>query len=588
MSKSYPPIGTARELRYGLDPVLDALLLHFMTENNLEHSIDPAKNASPEQIRFMVALEENAFYAPCGDWMLHFLLKARLGRDLAAEYAQQWRLLVRLIRTHVQEKPLRRRILHLCSHKFRMTLRTPILIPSRLLKRMLTILLTQSGLEDPYRDIKRVQNQRAKSFVESPGFAQFVNICPEDRLHCASIAELRFELDLLEMERLLYFSTQRSVWAEDAPPLCLDPEVLRGSLGAVDFSALRTLFHPSRGPLRILYLPRASGGIILDIKAVRALLRQGHKVVMAIKDGFYFDSPTVWDLERDPILGQELKDAFFIQDDRISKNDLLQAMREHQLVVISDGTRERFNPYRVSVTFARAWKECDLILAKGEAYYRRFIGTSHEFTRDVLVFFSDEAGKFRMFFKPRHPEVRKFSEESLIGRAEAIIAQMRRARAAGKTVMFYSAVVGSIPGQVKTAIEVLNTFVAYLRSRLEDTFIINPGEHFEEGMDADDLMFMWERVQRSGLLNVWRFQTDVDIEKSFELMGKKVPPVWAGKDSTYSTGCTKEMNIALSVQRRQPELQIIGPAPEKFLRRREYGVGKFFDATIGGGVGGAG
>jgi len=148
--------------------------------------------------------------------------------------------------------------------------------------------------------------------------------------------------------------------------------------------------------------------------------------------------------------------------------------------------------------------------------------------------------------------------------------------------MFYSAVVGSIPGQVKIAIQVLNTFVAYLRSRLEDTFIINPGEHFEEGMDADDLMFMWERVQRSGFLNVWRFQTDVDIEKSFELMGKKVPPVWAGKDSTYSTGCTKEMQIALSVQKRQPELQIIGHGPERFLRRREYGVGRFSDVVVGG------
>jgi hypothetical protein len=60
----------------------------------------------------------------------------------------------------------------------------------------------------------------------------------------------------------------------------------------------------------------------------------------------------------------------------------------------------------------------------------------------------------------------------------------------------------------------------------------------------------------------------------------EVPPVWAGKDATYSTGCTKEMHIALDVQRRQPELQIIGPSPEKFFRRREYGVGKFCDVAI--------
>ncbi len=571
---------TARELKYGKDPVLDALLLHFMTENNLEHSIDPVKNASPEQIRFMVSLDEDSFYAPCGDWMLRFLLKAKLGKDLAAEYGQQWRLLVLLVRDYVREVPLRRRILYLCRHKFQMTLSAPILIPSRLLKRMLTIFLTQSGLDDPYRTLKRQMNRRARNFVDSAFFNQLVNVCPEDRLHCTSITLLRFELDLLEMERLLFFSTHKSFWTEDTPTASLDAEALRKTLEPVDFSPLRGIFDPQRGPLRILYLPRASGGIILDLKVVRSLLRQGHRVILALKDGFYFDSPTVWDLESDPILASEFKDAYVIQNDRATKNELLQATREHQLVVISDGTRERFNPYRTSVTFARAWKESDLVLAKGEAYYRRFINTSHEFTRDVLVFFSDEMGKFRMYFKPKPAHVHKFSEEAILAKADGIIAQMRRARAAGKTVVFYSAIVGSIPGQVKVAIEVLNSFVTHLRSRLEGTFIINPGEYFEEGMDADDLMFMWERVQRSGFLNVWRFQTDVDIEKSFELMGRKVPPIWAGKDSTYSTGCTKEMNIALSVQKRQPELQIIGPSPEKFLRRREYGVGKFCDASI--------
>jgi hypothetical protein len=158
---------------------------------------------------------------------------------------------------------------------------------------------------------------------------------------------------------------------------------------------------------------------------------------------------------------------------------------------------------------------------------------------------------------------------------------MSEARSNGQKVMFYSAVVGSIPGQTQTAIAVLNTFVNYLRNKLEKTFIINPAEHFETGMDADDLMYMWEIVQRSGLIDIWRFQTVADIETSFELMGERIPPVWAGKDSTYSTGCTKEMQIALEVQQKYPEMQIIGPSPERFFRRREYGIGKFFDASMG-------
>jgi len=570
---------TARDVRYGKDPALDALLLHFMTENNLEHSIDPVKNASPEQIRFMVSLDDDMFYAPCGDWMLHFLLGESKNPQLLREYGDQWRLVVRLVRSFVAKGDLRKRILHLCRHKFRMAAGAPIVIPSRLLKRMITIFLTQSGLDDPYRERKRELNRRAQAFVESAAYRSLVNVCPEDRLGCTSIAQLRFELDMLEMERLLFFSTCKPFWQQDKPP-AMPPETLRRALADTDFAPLRALLHPDRGPLRILYLPRASGAVMLDLQVVRALLRQGHRVVFALKDGFYFDTATVWDAESDPVLAAGLKEAHFLQEERTTKNELLQAMREHQLVLISDGTRERFNPYRMSVTFARAWKECDLVLAKGEAHYRRLINTSHQFTRDIVVVFRDEQGRFRMFVKPKAEGVIKFSEETLQTKAESIIGEMRQAQAAGKTVMFYSAIVGSIPGQVKTAIKVLNTFVAHLRSRLEDAYIINPGEHFEEGMDADDLMYMWERVQRSGYLNVWRFQTDQDIEKSFEIMGKKVPPVWAGKDATYSTGCTKEMHIALSVQKRQPELQIIGPAPEKFLRRREYGVGRFSDVVM--------
>jgi len=99
-------------------------------------------------------------------------------------------------------------------------------------------------------------------------------------------------------------------------------------------------------------------------------------------------------------------------------------------------------------------------------------------------------------------------------------------------------------------------------------------------MDADDLMYMWEIVQRSGLIDIWRFQSVEDIEKAFELMGEKVPPEWLGKDATYSTGCTMEMKIARDVQKQYPEMQIIGPSWEKFQRRKEYGIGKLYDRVL--------
>ena len=40
------------------------------------------------------------------------------------------------------------------------------------------------------------------------------------------------------------------------------------------------------------------------------------------------------------------------------------------------------------------------------------------------------------------------------------------------------------------------------------------------------------------------------------------------------------MRIALDVQAKNREMQIIGPDPRRFFRRGEYGVGKYFDASI--------
>ena len=144
-----------------------------------------------------------------------------------------------------------------------------------------------------------------------------------------------------------------------------------------------------------------------------------------------------------------------------------------------------------------------------------------------------------MQLKPHAPGIRKFSEQALTAKARTIIKSMRASKDSGKAVMFYSCIIGSIPGQTATAIKVADTFVRSLRERLDQVFIINPAEYFEPGMDGDDLMFMWEQVQRSGLINIWRFQSMEDIEASFGLMGLKVPPVWSGKDATFSTGCTR-------------------------------------------------
>ena len=241
---------------------------------------------------------------------------------------------------------------------------------------------------------------------------------------------------------------------------------------------------------------------------------------------------------------------------------------------------EDLNLQLVSVTFSRVFKEVDGIISKGEIQKASLFETPFEYTQDIYNLTSGPDGSLHLVFKPRCQEAVHFSTSQLEDMARKIIEEMKTARDNGMTVMFYSGIVGSIPGEIDTAIEVMTTFVDYLLKQQDDTYVINPSKYFEPGMDADDLMYMWEIVQRSGLINIWRFQTYQDIEKSFELLGRKVPPQWVGKDSTYSTGCTKERAIAAEVLRENPEMQLIGPDEEKFSRRTDYGIGLFHDTRL--------
>ena len=81
MSK-LPDFTSVRELRYGRDPYLDAWLLHFMTENNIEPTVNPAENAQQEQLRFMVDVDDDQVFVPCSDEMFENLLHTRLSGAL--------------------------------------------------------------------------------------------------------------------------------------------------------------------------------------------------------------------------------------------------------------------------------------------------------------------------------------------------------------------------------------------------------------------------------------------------------------------------------------------------------------------------
>ncbi|MCL2124138.1 MAG: hypothetical protein FWH34_08590 [Desulfovibrionaceae bacterium] len=577
--RKLPKFDKVSEIRLGRDTDFDAWLYNMMADNNIAYYLNPELIATPEQMRFMVALEDDQVYLPCSDDTVKLLMEGdtiRLGR----QYNRAWRIIMRLIRATCPDKKTRERAFRFCAYRFRQSVKQRTLIPQRLVKRMTSMVFSLTGDDDPWAERRREANAKAQQLLDDPKTRRLLEMPPAECMR-ASIPEIRWELNCLELSRLMYLSMQARLWLNTVPSgLSMEQELEK----IPAFSGpLHGIFGPETeyASKTVLFLSDAEGGTVFDIAVLFRIMRMGHKVIFAMKSGFYFFSPTIHDTESDPVLKSLVSRGCIIHDKYLSKNKLLHLLQENRLLIIDDGTRERLNLYRTSVSFARAWKEADVIIAKGWRNTDVLIGGSHGFTRDILCYWNDPVdGAYHMQAKVQARGAHKFSDVYLRDKADGIVEEMRKARQSGKAVMFYSCIIGSIPGQTGTAIQLVNVFVRHLRERMDGVFIVNPTEQFEEGMDGDDLMYMWEYVQRSNLIDIWRFQTVEDIEQSFALLGRKITPAWSGKDSTFSTGCTKEMHIALEMVQQNRELQIIGPPSEKFFRRGQYGVGKYFDAKL--------
>jgi len=572
-------VDSVSDFRFGVNVRFDAWLYSMLMDNNIAYGMNPDIVASQEQMAFMVCLDRGQVYLPCSDDTFKMLCKQTAPETLRQQYNRSWRIIMRLVRSFTPEGEDRRRILQFCRYRFKQYVAQHTLIPSRLVKRMTDLVLAQGNqLDDPWRQLRRFSTRLQLKMLGQDPVRDNLAAMPAEAISGDSIATVRRMLNYVELSRLLCLSAMSRPWIEAQP----DVETVRLAMEHAHKACahLRHYFEASAGKsATVLFLCDADGGVVFDLAVAKSLIHMGHKVIFAVKSGFFFYSPTLEDMELDPSIRQMIGSGTVLHEPRMSKNELLRHLREYRLVVIGDGTRERINLYRVSVTFSRAWKEADLILGKGWRVADVLMGSSHQYTRDVVCYWHDDKG-FHIKLRHHAESAHKFSESDIAAQSSSIIATMREAREQGRTVMFYSCVIGSIPGETATATQVVRAFVDNLRKKMDNILIINPAEHFIEGMDGDDLMYMWEQVQRSGFIDVWRFQTVEDIEESFALLGRKVPPQWSGKDSTFSTGCTKEMRIALDVQAKNREMQIIGPDPQRFFRRGEYGVGKYFDASI--------
>jgi uncharacterized protein with ATP-grasp and redox domains len=572
----------------GEDPDRDAWLTNFYTENHLAYEAFPDYVASPEQLNFIVHLDGEKLYYPCSDKLFAAIIEKRADTMLTTAYMATWSRIEQLVKEIITDEFKQQYLLSLLSIKFQHETSSKVLLPSRLDKRLLTIFTHISEISRPLADVKETANRRAAAFLERNDFQKAFNSLKGLEIDkSTTLDDIDLQQHLLRLRRLLILSTVEEIWLDKTPPPMAELEDIMNAPIATDSwewicDWMRDVISGKRRPY-VLWIGGRSGEIVFDLAIIRILQKMGIKVMLSVKHGFYYHRISFFDLIEDPILHELLNGADFITDPALSKNDLLDHLHtNNQLLVLSDGTREQFNPLLTSITFARAFKEADLVVSRCPGN-RECINNRFLFTRDLVSIVREDSGIVDIRRKPHHPSVIRFSDSALRRKAELLIEQALKEKSNGKTIMFYSAIVGSIPGQLEMAKKILNVFVDYLRSTLHDVFIINPGEHFEEGMDADDIMYMWEIFQRSGVIDIWRFQSVADVEKSFELMGRKVPPEWTGKDATYSTGCTKEMEIAMDIQKEFPEMQLMGPSWEKFQRRKEYGVGKLYDRALVGG-----
>ncbi|MFC1896466.1 ARMT1-like domain-containing protein [Thermodesulfobacteriota bacterium] len=569
----------------GEDPVRDAWYTAFFIENHLDPYSYPEHVALPEQVQFMVSTEENERYYPCSDKMFKAIMDRMRPPFLEERYDEILAKILQLIDEQIENTYEKTFLKALTKTKFIHETRDGVMIPSRIEKRLYGLFLDRTQIEDPYLCEKARRNQLAFTALSSEAFRKAFDRIDHDLFTLApeSLEEVKSRVDRVKIRRLFALSAERTLWQSDGPVELSEADYGRISSRAFTGEGLRhldRLLLPSF-PIKILWLANESGEIVADLAIVNYLARLGHKVIVAFKDGPLFTKVDFYDAQEDESLQEYLDGALFIEEKGLGKNELVTLLKsDKNIMAISDGTREILNLLLVTTTFARIFREVDLVVSRGQEQRRRLFRTHFHFTQDILNIATEPDGSVSVLFKPRHPAVIKFSHRDLEKKARNIIFQMEQAKKQDMTVMFYSGIIGSIPGKIEIAKKVMETFIRFLRDQSANTFIINPSEHYEPGMDADDLMYMWEIVQRSGFIDIWRFQSYDDIVKAFGIMETKVPPEWVGKDATFSTGCTKEMKIALDVQRDYPEMQIIGPAREKFIRRSEYGVGKMYDRRL--------
>ncbi|MCK5348496.1 MAG: hypothetical protein KAJ25_03860, partial [Desulfobacula sp.] len=151
----------------GESPDFDAWFTAFFLKNHIDPFAYPAKVGSREQIEFMVYPENGERYFPCSDKMFDAIMSRQYPPFLKKYYQQVFDRIMAMIDELIDSEYDNRFLKALIKIKYDDEIRTGLLIPSRLEKRLYKIFLSRTHIENPYSADKRAANKKIKKFLNS-------------------------------------------------------------------------------------------------------------------------------------------------------------------------------------------------------------------------------------------------------------------------------------------------------------------------------------------------------------------------------------------------------------------------------------
>ena len=104
MIKPSRPTKNSKAYTPGISPEKDAWLTAFYIENHLDPITHPDHAAPPEQVRFMVYLDEDERYYPCSNRMFEAIMRRNNSQFLQKKYREVLQRVMTLIADQIEDQ----------------------------------------------------------------------------------------------------------------------------------------------------------------------------------------------------------------------------------------------------------------------------------------------------------------------------------------------------------------------------------------------------------------------------------------------------------------------------------------------------